>query len=249
MPLPTIRLKPAHLLLTALVVLNLVLLVWRGIGSREEDSAVLGDASDARATDVHPPAQEGPQAATQQVLLLSERKSAPSAELQQDRELSQETGSGRQTRNEDVRACRAWGPFNDAAEAEAVAKDLALQVGDFRVVESEISAATDYLVYIEPGGNRETARRQLQELRSLDVESYIMSGRFNNALSVGVFSQESRAVKQQARVAAMGYPARIEALERTQRVYHLFARVPAEAVDLGGQNRPCSEIAEASQFL
>jgi hypothetical protein len=149
----------------------------------------------------------------------------------------------------DQAACRAWGPFNDAAAAEAVASELALDEAAYRVVDEAIGAAPDYLVYIDHGGNRESARRLLQELRTQDVEGYIMRGRFNDAVSVGVFSQEERATRQQERVSAMGYAARMEVLERTQRVYYLAARVPLSAVDRGGPNKPCSDIAPARDIL
>lgn len=145
--------------------------------------------------------------------------------------------------------CRAWGPFNDAAEAERLVADLNLGATAYRVVDEETGAATEYLVYIDHGGDREAALGVLEELRSREVEGYIMRGRFNDGVSVGVFSQQDRAARQQERVAAMGYAARLEVLQRTRRVYYLAAQVPPSSIDRGGPNKPCSDIAPTRDIL
>jgi hypothetical protein len=145
--------------------------------------------------------------------------------------------------------CRVWGPFNDLAEAEAVAADLGLDGAAYQVVDEEITGSPDFLVYIDHGGDREAARRVVEELRTQGIEGYIMRGRFNDAVSIGVFSLQDRATRQQERVAAMGYAPHVEVLERTQRVYYLAAQVPPLASDRGGPNKPCSDIAPVRDIL
>jgi len=145
--------------------------------------------------------------------------------------------------------CRAWGPFSDTGDLERVVEELELQASDFEIIESEIPASTEYLVYIRPAGNREAAKRVVEELRSQDIDSFIMGGRFNNSLSVGLFSRESGALEQQQRVVALGYSANIEPLHRSQRAYHLLARVAPERSGVAEQNRACAEIASIQQFL
>jgi hypothetical protein len=145
--------------------------------------------------------------------------------------------------------CRAWGPFSDTGDLERVVEELELQASDFEIIESEIPASTEYLVYIRPAGNRDAAKRVVEELRSQDIDSFIMGGRFNNSLSVGLFSRESGALEQQQRVVALGYSANIEPLHRSQRAYHLLARVAPERSVAAEQNRACAEIASIQQFL
>ena len=145
--------------------------------------------------------------------------------------------------------CRAWGPFSDTGDLERVVEELELQASDFEIIESEIPASTEYLVYIRPAGNREAAKRVVEELRSQDIDSFIMGGRFNNSLSVGLFSRESGALEQQQRIVALGYSANIEPMHRSQRAYHLLARVAPERSGAAEQNRACAEIASIQQFL
>ena len=145
--------------------------------------------------------------------------------------------------------CRAWGPFSDTGDLERVVEELGLQASDFEIIESEIPANTEYLVYVRPAGDREAAKRAVAELRSQDIDSFIMGGRFNNSLSVGLFSKESGALQQQQRVVALGYSANIEPLQRSERAYHLLARVAPERSVAAEQNRACAEIASVQQFL
>ena len=127
----------------------------------------------------------------------------------------------------DELVCRAWGPFNDIAQLEVLQASVAGVGSAIEVRTSEIAGEPDYLVFIETGGNSDTARRTLQELQNQSVDAYVIAGGpFLNAVSVGVFSRQSRAQSQHERVESLGYDASIETLTRSQSVYHLIARVP-----------------------
>ena len=221
MPLSALYSQPTHLLLSLLVIANLAFLglQFSGPGPRSAESPV---AESAPAEELSPSLQLVSELSSQ---LVSQR-SAGSPLL-----------------------CRAWGPYSDAGDLERVVEELGLQASDFEIIESEIPASTEYLVYIRPAGNRAAAKRVVEELRSQDIDSFIMGGRFSNSLSVGLFSKESGALEQQQRVVSLGYSANIEPLQRSERAYHLLARVAPERSAAVEQNRACAEIASVQQFL
>jgi hypothetical protein len=128
--------------------------------------------------------------------------------------------------------CRAWGPFSDLADVEALQARIADVGSAIEVRTSEIDGDPDYLVYIDTGNNLDTARRTRIELESQSVESYIIAGGpYLNSVSVGVFSRPDRAQSQRERVSALGYDSRVQELVRSQTVYHLIARVPENTVE------------------
>ena len=144
----------------------------------------------------------------------------------------------------DELVCRAWGPFNDITQLEPLQASVATVGSAIEVRTSEIAGDPDYLVFIDTGGNPDTARRTLSELQNQSVDAYVIAGGpFLNAVSVGVFSRQNRARIQHERIENLGYNASIEALTRSQSVYHLIARVPAsfELADSGSV--ACAEIA------
>ena len=145
--------------------------------------------------------------------------------------------------------CRIWGPYNDEPALAELRRQIADVAENLQVRVSEIQGSPDYLVYVDTQGNIDTARRMQRELSSQNFEAYLMSGgAFANALSVGVFSQRTRAENQRGKVAGLGYEVAIEALPRSQEVYHLLAQVPADFVsdlapDLAPDIAPASDCA------
>ena len=144
----------------------------------------------------------------------------------------------------DELVCRAWGPFNDITQLEPLQAAVASVGSAIEVRTSEIAGDPDYLVFIETGGNPDTARRTLQELENQSVDAYVIAGGpFLNAVSVGVFSRQNRARSQHERVENLGYNASIEALTRSQSVHHLIARVPASFELAASDSVACTAIA------
>ena len=127
--------------------------------------------------------------------------------------------------------CRAWGPYSEVNEVRELEQMVGAKGVETEVFQSEVRGDPDYLVYVGPIATPEGARRMLEELKSLGIEShFITQGRYSDTLSVGVFSQEARAIRQQERVSALGYQVVIEELHHPQQVYHLLANVPADFV-------------------
>ncbi|MCZ6644354.1 MAG: SPOR domain-containing protein [Gammaproteobacteria bacterium] len=146
--------------------------------------------------------------------------------------------------------CHAWGPFSEVTEARALEGKVVAEGVETEVFQTEIRGEPDYLVYIGSTATLEDARRILEELRSQGIDShFITQGRFTDRLSVGVFSQKSRADKQQEKVSALGYQVIIEEWHHIQQVYYLVANFPADLVPVITPSEVCSEIAPFHQFL
>lgn len=146
--------------------------------------------------------------------------------------------------------CRAWGPFTDLADAEALAGRLALQAKDFEVFESRVEARPDHLVTVQVSGDREAVGRALKELEDQGVDSYVLErDDLGSVLAAGVFSTVERARAQQQRLDGLGYPADVQPLDRSHRVYHLLARIPADRKLETAPAGACGDIAPLEQFL
>ncbi len=146
--------------------------------------------------------------------------------------------------------CHAWGPFADLGEAEALAEHLELAGSDFEVFQSEVEAAPDYLVTVRAPASREAADRILRELKTRNLDSYVLErGPQGNVLAVGVFRLPGGAERRQRQLAGLGYEADIEPLQRSHRVYHLLARVPAEQALEVAPAGGCGDIAPMQRFL
>lgn len=143
-------------------------------------------------------------------------------------------------------ACHTWGPFTTKAELEPVETEIVAAGGQTRVTETTVPGRSDYLVYIGTPGKAENARRILEELKSQEIDSALIArGRFNNTLSVGVFSRRDRAERQLGRVSKLGYDAGIKEIDHSYNVFHLEARVIAGFEPAVPPSGPCNEIAQA----
>lgn len=146
--------------------------------------------------------------------------------------------------------CRAWGPFDEVAAAEAAAVRLALSPGTFEVYQSRVHAEPDYLVFVRASRSLEEARLAMSHLQENGLDSYIMErGQAGNRLAAGVFSSLERAEAQHRRVVELGYEGGIEPLDRSRRTYHLMARVAADRTLDVAPLGSCDDIAPLQQFL
>ena len=111
--------------------------------------------------------------------------------------------------------------------------------------ESLIQSDPDYLVYVAKLGSTEQANRTAQELKTLEIDSYLIRrDDVGPILSVGVFSQEARAERLQERLHKLGYEVVLEALERTQTVFELTGHVLIDSEDYSTSTANCASIAQ-----
>jgi hypothetical protein len=140
--------------------------------------------------------------------------------------------------------CRMWGPYGTQSAYDTLHEQLTNIADSVEIRASQIQGSPDYLVYVDTESNIDTAKRMQQELKSQSMEAYVMNGGlFVNALSVGVFSERSRAENQRRKAEKLGYKVAIEALPRPHEVYHLIAHVPKNFVAEAAPVRDCATIA------
>jgi len=142
--------------------------------------------------------------------------------------------------------CRLWGPFTSDSELQQIRAAVGVVGEVIEVRTKEIESAPDYLVYLESDNNFDNARRLKQELESLAIEAYVMSGgAYINSVSAGVFSSQQRGNRQMQRLVDLGYTPKIAALQRLQAVHYLAGQVPRE-FELPDQSADdCAAIASA----
>ena len=147
-------------------------------------------------------------------------------------------------------ACRAWGPFANSEVLEPVREIVLLEDPAARVVSFEIEAAPDFLVYLDSDNNLDNARRMLKELESQGIETYVIAGgEYVNSVSAGVFSNQEGADALVERLRDLGYAPAQQALERSQQVTYLLARVPAGFQAADAESVECGTIAQLQEFL
>jgi len=95
----------------------------------------------------------------------------------------------------DTLACLEWGDFSGPDLVRAVAALSALQLGD-KLSQRQIERDIGYWVYIPPLRNKAAVNRKIAELKALGVTEYFVvqvSGRWHNAISLGVFKSQDAA--------------------------------------------------------
>ena len=129
-------------------------------------------------------------------------------------------------------ACIVIGPFTNENDAQAAMARVEQAGGKPRLQTETISAAPDYLVYVEPAVARDIATRTGQALKSQSIDAYVIpSGTRQHGVSVGVFKDRNRAVAQQKRISELGYVVKMDILDRSATMYRIVARdVPSSTL-------------------
>lgn len=194
-------------------------------------SPVDGEVAELRA-----PSQEG------DIKLLSEAKPLVRREPLQDA----------------VNACLFLGGFDEESVALAVEQRLLSLDINSRVEPVDEAAGVDYWVYLPPLVSRPASLRQLRELQSRNIDSYIITvGDLSNGISLGIFSRKDSAESVVNRLQGVDYEAQIRELPRTHRRYwvrvagavqhllsdSLLAELMRDFPGLEHRQMPCSSIA------
>lgn len=155
-------------------------------------------------------------------------------------------------------SCIFLGRFVSEDAASAVSQRL-LSIGVAADVQSKaVDTGMDYWVHLKPLPSRQASIRQLRELQSRAIDSYVITvGELENGISLGIFSGRSAAEAQVARLRELGYAALVRELPRAHREH--WVRVPwreglpdrQEMLDLasrlGGaaeyRRLPCGQVA------
>ncbi|ANF25635.1 SPOR domain-containing protein [Stutzerimonas stutzeri] len=154
--------------------------------------------------------------------------------------------------------CVFLGGFDQESVALDVEQRLLSLDIDASVKSIDEAAGTDYWVYLPPLVSRQASLRQLRELQSRNIDSYIITvGDLSNGISLGIFSRKDSAESVVSRLKAISYMASIRELPRTHRSYwvqvrgvqqrlltdSLLGELLRDFPKLGHQQMPCSSIA------
>lgn len=132
---------------------------------------------------------------------------------------------------------------------------------DFRSFQVKLAPA--YWVYLPPFPSEEAAQKTLKKLRAAGVDSfYVTEGELKGGISLGVFSQETSAIRVRDERVAKGYPALVKAVPRSQpEIWAAFREAGSLAdagywrelaVDFPGLGRrtvSCGAVASAEQLF
>lgn len=136
--------------------------------------------------------------------------------------------------------CFFIGGFDNEADALAVEQRLVSLDIDAALEQQDEAAGVDYWVYLPPLVSRQASVRQLSELQSRNIDSYIITvGDLANGISLGIFSRKDSAESVLSRLQSIGYSPSLRELPRVHRTY--WVRLPPSAEQLVGE-APLSEI-------
>jgi hypothetical protein len=154
--------------------------------------------------------------------------------------------------------CLFLGGFDEESIALAVEQRLLSLDIDSRVEPIDEAAGVDYWVYLPPLVSRQASLRQLRELQSRNIDSYIITvGDLSNGISLGIFSRKDSAESVVSRLRGVDYTASIRELPRTHRRYwvrvvsarqhllseSLLGELIKDFPELEHGQMPCSSIA------
>lgn len=114
--------------------------------------------------------------------------------------------------------CQTVGPFFDKGKVEKITRLLAKQGFQPRLRNSNAQAPAGYWVYL-PAMEADAARAIVADLDEQGMKDYYIGKDY--VISLGIFSDQAKAVTRRDRIADMGYPARLDQRYRTRKVYWL----------------------------
>jgi hypothetical protein len=129
--------------------------------------------------------------------------------------------------------CLFLGGFDEESLALALEQRLlSLDIqSEMQRVDTEVGV--DYWVYLPPLASRQASLRQLRELQSRNIDSYIITvGDLANGISLGIFSRKDSAEGVVARLSEVDYSALVRELPRKHTTHWL--RVSASSPELLG---------------
>ncbi|MCQ4265561.1 sporulation protein [Stutzerimonas stutzeri] len=120
----------------------------------------------------------------------------------------------------DDNSCLFLGGFDDEQAAASLEQRLLSLDVQSEMQHVDVIGGVDYWVYLPPLASRQASLRQLRELQSRNVDSYIITvGDLANGISLGIFSRKDSAEGVVARLREVDYAALVRELPRMHRKY------------------------------
>jgi len=176
----------------------------------------------ARATAPEPRVRNSSSPGTDTIYLLSENgKDKDERDAQLDKVIDNPVRKG----VSQTGTCTAVGPFDDVFSGQALVSQL--QALDIKTELRAIDQATgenDFRVLIPPAASLQEAFRKLRELKSRNIDSYVITqGDYALGISLGVFGNEQAADKMQQARDREGYDVKVVEIPRLSREFWVFA--------------------------
>ena len=112
--------------------------------------------------------------------------------------------------------CWMIGPFNELISGRQVAGRMSSLDIELKVVEVEVQGSPDYWVNIPPLATRKLALKKLRELQAKKIDSFLVTeGELANGISLGFFTNKSRAEAVYKKRKAQGYEPEIKQVPRS----------------------------------
>lgn len=107
----------------------------------------------------------------------------------------------RMTTRSSSNSCLYLGGFDEESGALSIEQRLLSLDIESSVEPVDMAAGVDYWVYLPPLVSRQASLRQLRELQSRNIDSYIITvGELSNGISLGIFSRKDSAESVVARL-------------------------------------------------
>ena len=125
--------------------------------------------------------------------------------------------------------CYTLGPFREMNTLRLVTREIKDYVVEASFRSKEEQEQTMFRVYVRPVGSKQEAKAMIKELVSKNIRDYfiITDGPNKNGISLGFFSEKSRAYRHADHVRSLGFDATAEPVFRSYIIYWLDYRIKA----------------------
>lgn len=168
-----------------ILLLNVLVAVWFGLLSGEDDSELVKRSQ---------PANSG------SIVLLAEREEAKPSAPEAFAHIASTDSQ-----------CYSLGPFKSTEEATGAVMQLKAQGWLSVARKSEDRVPKGYWVYIPPAKDKNAAKKTLRDMHAANVDSFLITkGPNTNAISVGIYSDLKYAEERRAELASKGFDIKLE---------------------------------------
>jgi hypothetical protein len=130
--------------------------------------------------------------------------------------------------------CQVFGPLNDLFAGQALVEKLKLyDMQTTLKALDKVAGGSDYRVVIPPAKSPQDAFRKLRELKSSDIDSYVITqGPDELGISLGLFSSLAAAKSASADLAADGYVTQVREIPRLLREFWVYGVTNMQRLDV-----------------
>jgi hypothetical protein len=130
--------------------------------------------------------------------------------------------------------CQVFGPLHDLFAGQALVEKLKLydMQATLQALD-KVAGGSDYRVVIPPAKSSQDAFRKLRELKSSDIDSYVITqGPDELGISLGLFSSQAAAESVSADFATDGYVTQVREIPRLLREFWVYGVANMQHLDV-----------------